>query len=216
MEALTVCLMTAVYDGYDALRAIPFQSMDHEAICVTDDPHLHSDTWKVVQEPRPGIHPNRAAKRPKMDPWRYTDAEVVVWVDASYIIRSNMFLEEVIDFRPLGQFEHPSRSCIYTEADSCMFTKKYEAEPIAEQLDYYRRIGHPANWGLWAGSCIVWQHSHRLEQFGKAWLTECEHWSFQDQISEAPLLREFDLWPNTLPGRYDHNQWLTMSPSERH
>ena len=80
-------LMTAIYDGYDTLKDFTTQDVDDvEAICVTDDPLLHSEQWNVVYEPRPWVHPNRAAKSPKMCPWRYTDADVVVWADASLII----------------------------------------------------------------------------------------------------------------------------------
>jgi hypothetical protein len=213
---MKACVLTAVYDNYDTLKELRAQDMQHEAICVTDTPDLESESWRIVYEPRSGVHPNRAAKRPKMMPWLYTDAEFVIWVDASFQIESASFVSDLVDFRPLGQFDHWDRNCIYTEAAYCYDLAKYAGEPLADQAAYYRMLHHPAHWGLWATGLIVREWSPRIEAFGKAWLAENERWTYQDQVSEAPMLREFDLYPVTIPGTYSHNPWMQYRGSVRH
>src|SRR5205085_532909 len=136
-----------------------------------------------------GVHPNLAAKTPKMCPWRYTDADVVVWLDASFQITSPSFLREMCEYE-FGQFDHNARDCIYDEVEHCIPLAKYSFLPLQEQAAHYREQGHPEHWGLWATGFIVRKHTPTVEQFGEAWLAENEKWSFQDQVSEAPMLRE--------------------------
>lgn len=67
-------VVTAVYDRYDTLKpALPQSGPKVDWVCVTDDPGLEADGWRIVVQPRPGVHPNRAAKHPKCEPWRYTE-----------------------------------------------------------------------------------------------------------------------------------------------
>lgn len=213
---MTVTLLTAVYDNYDSLREICVQDIPHEAICVTDNPNLASETWNVIYEPRPDRHPNLAAKSPKMCPWRYTDADLTIWLDASFEIISYDFLAAVSKFAPLGQFSHPDRACIYAEGNYSTGLRKYSDLPLEAQMADYRNRGHPEHWGLWATGVIVRQHTPEIEAFGEAWLAECEKWSFQDQVSEAVILREHGLRPTAMPGSYNQNPWVQYAGSGRH
>jgi hypothetical protein len=210
-------VLTAVYDNYDALKLFPAQDIQCETICVTDNPNLTGGGWdRIVYEPRENVHPNRAAKTPKMCPWRYTDADITVWIDASFEFRSSSFVRELCAFLPIGQFAHPDRDCIYTEGLYSAGLGKYAGEPLSEQMFAYASAGHPENWGLWATGLIVRERSRTMENFGEAWLDECWRWSFQDQVSEAPMLRDHGLRPNTIPGGYSLNPWVQYAGSSRH
>lgn len=210
---MKAAVLTAVYDNYDPLKPFPVQDVEVETICVTDNPNLEGDGWKrIVYEPREGVHPNRAAKTPKMCPWRYTDADLTIWIDASFRVQSAFFVEDMCAYT-FGQMVHPDRDCIFQEANVSLGMEKYAREPIAEQI---ARYDHPQHWGLWATGLIVRRHSPEIEKFGEAWLQECWDWSFQDQISEAPMLREYGLRPETIPGFYHQNPWLAYEGSGRH
>jgi TOD1/MUCI70, glycosyltransferase-like domain len=212
---MTAAILTAVYDGYDSLKPLPVQDVPHEAICVTDDPNLHAEGWTIVYEPRSDVHPNRAAKTAKMCPWRYTDADLTVWVDAMFEIKAWSLLSDVAGYT-FGQWIHPDRQCIYEEATVSATMSKYAGEPVAEQAAHYRTLGHPAQWGLWAAGFIVRQRTPEIEAFGEAWLAEVYRWSFQDQISEAPMLRQYGLRPEVIPGAYHQNPWMLYAASPRH
>ena len=213
---MKAAILTAVYDNYDPLKDIAPQPLEVERICVTDNPHLVSHSWKVIYDPRPGVHPNRAAKRPKMCPWLYTDADVSIWIDASFKVLSTDFVEQVLAYLPLGQFLHWDRQCIYKEGDYSIGLGKYSKEPIKEQMADYLDRGHPQEWGLWATGLIVRAHTSKIRSFGEAWLAENEKWSFQDQVSEPVVLREHGLRPQTIPGNYSQNPWLQYAGSSRH
>jgi hypothetical protein len=209
-------LVTAIYDGYDTLKPYAPQSVDVDAVCVTDDPLLTSDTWRVVYEPRSGVHPNRAAKGPKCLPWDYTEATSSVWIDAAYRVVSPNFVDEALSYaKPIAQFVHPWRACIFDEATVSLQMVKYHGEPIEQQIARYMGK-HPAQWGLWATGVIARRHTADVRAFGNAWLFELMRYSFQDQLSEPYALRELGLRPESLPGNHLDNAWLSYEASGRH
>lgn len=221
---MRVAILTAVYDHYDTLKPIyPQADVDVDWVVVTDDSDLGDSAsqlgWRAVYEPRPGVHPNRAAKTPKMLPHCYTDALASVWVDASYRIRSDQLVADLLALAdPIAQFTHPYRDCIYDEADESLRLLKYrpEADLIRAQVADYRDGGHPRHWGLWATGVIARWHAPMVEMLGERWLFDCHRYSFQDQLSEAPCLRACALRPSPLPGTYLTNRWLSYEASPRH
>jgi hypothetical protein len=221
------CLLTAIYDRYDSLKPhVPQLGADpYEAICVTDNRDLAGGVedplgWTIIYEPRPSQHPNRAAKVPKMLPWFYTDAQYVLWIDASFHLRTELALVSLmsyVDDNPIAQFVHPWRDCIYDEGDESEKLVKYKGEPIDIQMARYRQLGHPEHWGLWATGVIARRVTDpRVHAFGYYWLAENNAYSFQDQLSEAPMLRQASLRPASLPGTHMSNDWLAYDGSPRH
>lgn len=217
-----VALITAIYDSYDELKpTMPQRGVSVDWVLVTDDETLKDVPavrgWRVVFEPRPGVHPNRAAKHPKYEPWKYTEAPASVWVDASFRIVSEQLAVEALSFAdPIAQFAHPWRGCLYAEAKESAGLSKYAGEPVLEQAEGYRAAGHPENWGLWATGVIARRHTDAVRELGARWLAETYEWSFQDQISQPFALRETGLRPQALPGNHLATSWLAYEGSARH
>ena len=219
-----VALITAIYDGYDELKPLlPQAGVDVEWICVHDGvppDAVAAQGWTLVYEPREGVHPNRAAKHPKYEPWKYTDAPVSRWVDASFRIMSDRFAVEatagLTDVEPIAQFQHPWRDCLFAEAKESAGLAKYAGEPVLEQAESYRTAGHPEGWGLWATGVIARRHTEAVRKMGWLWLAETYRWSFQDQISQPFALREKGLRPTAFPGSHLATPWLAYEGSGRH
>lgn len=216
-------VLTAVYDRYDTLKpVVPQSGAGVEWVCVTDDEALQRGDadpqgWTIVYEPWPGLHPNRAAKHPKMLPCDYTHAGRSVWVDASFAVVSPTFVMDVLALAdPVAQFVHPWRQCLFDEAVASDPIPKYAGEPILAQADAYRAAGHPDGWGLWATGVIARIHTPEVVAWGKDWLAEIERWSFQDQISHPYVCWTHHLRPKSLPGMHLANQWLAYQGSGRH
>lgn len=215
-------ILTAIYDGYDSLKPVmPQEGCDVEWVCVTDDPdlldHPNAKDWRIIHEPHPGLHPNRAAKHPKMLPARYAHTDRSVWIDASFRVTSPTFVVEALAYAdPVAQFIHPWRDCAYEEAAASTGLAKYAGEPIGQQMEAYRREGFPTRFGLWATGVIARHHRPSVLRFGEVWLKEIERWSFQDQLSEAPALWRLGMRPNALPGTYEASPWLAHEYSARH
>ncbi len=228
---MNVSIITAIYDGYDTLKpALPQEGADVEWVCVTDKPIDDAQGWRVVVEPKPGQHPNVAAKRPKMLPWEYANepSPFLIWIDASFRVQSARFASDMVDIlkvNQIAQFKHPWRDCIYDEAAESLGIPKYQAqrEIIEQQMSLYRSWGHPEHWGLWATGVIgrsrykfVGQEKSDVRVHGERWLRSCQEWSYQDQLSEAVHLRMLGMRPYELPGTHISNPWLLYEGSARH
>lgn len=212
-------ILTAIYDSYDTLKPTLSQSIDVEWICITDNPGYYNPTfgWTIIYEPRQHLHPNRAAKTPKMLPWMYASTTSSIWIDASYRVTSSFFAEEILHYaEPIAQFFHPWRQCAYAEAEESRLLDKYAGQPIDWHVKRYDQLGFPRGWGLWATGVIARYHTTEIIQFGHDWLAEIHQGSFQDQISEPPMLWKNNLRPLPLPGTHLSNNWLSYEGSGRH
>ena len=221
-----VAIITAIYGAYDNLKMIyPQTGIDAEWILVTDNDSIPDGKfgWRVIREPQPGVLPMRAAKRPKLRPWLYTDAPASIWIDGSYRVLSPRFAGEVLAFAdPIAQFPHPDRYCIYDEAPVSLPIPKYAGEPITAQAEHYRAQGHPERWGLWSTSAVVRRHTPLVLEHDNAWAAEIDAWSTQDQVSQPFVLRNTGLRPVVLPGggpgmpAYRLSRWLRLEASGKH
>ena len=207
-----VAIITAIYGKYDTLNPIlSQQGLSVDWVLVTDRMPEESKGWRVVIEEHPDVHPNRAAKRPKLLPWKYTDALASIWIDGSFCVQSPDFAREAIGYaKPIAQFNHPWRDCLYQEAVCTTAINRYRPQQqlIEEQADFYRKNGHPEHWGLWATGIIARYHTKAVRALGMSWMFDINQWSFQDQVSQAFSLREAGLYPEVFPGDYFSSPWI--------
>jgi Protein of unknown function (DUF616) len=220
---MRAAVITCITDGYETLKPVcPQVGADVEWICVTDGAPLpaaeNAEGWTMICDPSlRGQHPNRAAKRPKLEPWRYTEAPASVWIDGSYRVTSPHFVADVLALAaPIAQFLHPWRDCCIEEAEFSATLGKYAGEPLVLQAKTYVERGMPRHWGLWATGVIARHHTPEVKYLGEKWRDEIGQWSFQDQVSEPYALRKSYLRPVTLPGDHLTNPWLNYEGSWRH
>jgi hypothetical protein len=157
----------------------------------------------VVVEPRSQLHPRLAAKVAKCRPDLYAAAFTCIWVDAGLRITAGDFLEWCLDNlggADLAQLPHPQRTSIAEEAQVSAGLAKYAGLPVVEQAAHYLERGYPDGWGLWATGLIAYRNGPWLGRFGNAWLAEQVRWTYQDQLSQAPLLYDAGLRPVDLDG----------------
>lgn len=213
---MTVAVLSSIYGDYDERSAPPPQTVDAEWILVTD---VARDVpgWTVVVEPRPDVHPRLAAKVAKCLPWHYTEADITVWMDGACQLLHDRALEGLLaeaEGETLTQFVHPWRDCIYTEAEASTGMPKYAGRALREQVGHYRKGGHPADWGLWATGLIVRDRGrdpYKHDELGHRWLAEQVRWTYQDQLSEAVVLRKLALWPHTFAGPLHGNGYVAWA-----
>lgn len=194
---MSVAVVSSSYGGYDNIDARPEQSLDAEWIMVTDNPELDAPGWNVIVEKRPHMHPRLAAKVPKCVPFTYTNADTIVWMDASCRLLQRHALASLVEASggaPLGQVTHPWRDCIYDEAEASIGMPKYDGQPIREQVAHYKDCGYPVHGGLFATGLIVRNKLNDIQaEFGYRWLAEQVYWSYQDQLSQMPILASMRL-----------------------
>lgn len=199
---MKIALVSSVYGSYDIPVAPAPQSTACEYVMVTDQDY-GVEPWRYVVEARPQLHPRLAAKVAKCRPDLYADADVYIWVDASIQITSREFVGRCVEQlggNVLAQITHPDRTRIYDEAEVSAGMAKYHGLPVREQAAHYISRGYPDGWGLWATGIIAYRRGRELAALGDAWLREQLRWSYQDQISQPPLLHDLGLRPSVLDG----------------
>jgi hypothetical protein len=231
---MPIAIYTAVYGGYDVLKDPVQQDVDCDFLCFTDRPIETATRWRVVVRPVPALHhPRMQAKwfklmnhkifpngrlglrygRRLQERRRY---DATIWVDASLSIRGGAFAREVSCLTRDGAvavYAHPDRDCIYDETDVSLTMPKYRNLPLREQVEAYRRDGHPSHAGLYACGIIGRKApgSPLQQSFDTAWWHENEHLSYHDQLSFAFLARRMGLPIERIPGhlwRNEHFDWV--------
>lgn len=217
---MKVALITAITDNYDTLKPVLKQEgVEVDWILVTDTaPDIEAAAgYEIIQERWSNLHPNRAAKRAKVHPWWYTDADFSVWIDGSYRVTSRFFVKDMMAFAsPIAQFTHPWRNCTYSEAIESARLPKYNGEPCLAQVEKYKKQGMQPGFGLWATGVIARYHTPRVMEMSDIWWEEITHWSFQDQLSHPYAVWRTGLRPNSLVGSHLSNPYLSYEGSGRH
>lgn len=197
---MKITVMSSVYGAYDNPPPPPEQTVDVDWVMVTDAYDIPG--WHTVTEPRDHTHPRLAAKVAKCRPDLYTDADVTVWLDGSVGIESPKLIESMVEWLgdgQIAQWEHPARRAIVDEAEASVDLPKYAGQSVRQQAAHYVAAGYPDGWGLWATGLIVRRQTDSVRRLGDWWLREQMRWTYQDQISEAPLLHRLRLRPVPLP-----------------
>jgi len=220
-------VVTASYGGTDvALHGQAAQDIRVDWVCFTDQANLDVPApWRAVHSPARFDDPCLAAKVHKATP--AVDATDVVWIDASMEVTSRTFVRDALAARHDGVavFRHPRRDDIYAEAEASLGAEgqggKYASQPLLDQVGHYRAEGHPEHGGLWACGVVAWDLANpTAAELGRAWLAECERWSWQDQLSFPVVCRRLGITPGVFPvpqierstRLFLMNRWLRIWP----
>jgi hypothetical protein len=204
---VSIALITSLYGDLDTLTDPPVMDGVDDYIAVTDR-QRDAGLWRQVIEPRRHLSDRLCSKIPKCLPHLYTNADYVVWIDASATVRKDAAawaVEHLGDKGKLAQFVHPERNCLGDEANVSATLKKYAGLMVEEQAAHYFKNGMPRNWGLWATGIMGRRSGTWSEVFGEWWLSQQVRWSYQDQVSQPYLLWVHKARPIALDGSLWHD-----------
>lgn len=192
-----VAVLRINYGDHDELRPLPEQDMPVTEVVLDD-----SSPWPAAAPAR-STNPRMRAKVPRCRPDWFTDAAVVMVLDAHLEVRCADFVRrccEVMDAEggTVAAFPHPFHRSIEEEALLAATLPKYEGWPLVAQAEHYVSVGHPPAWGLWAAGVMV-RRPASSTLFGDAWLAEIERWGPECQISMPVAARLSGTRPVDLP-----------------
>lgn len=85
-------ILTYIFNNGDILRDAP-KDDNIEYICVTDNPNLQSDTWKIiVDEDLKDLNPEYASFYVRYHPFKYCTGDICIRVDGSIQIKESLLL----------------------------------------------------------------------------------------------------------------------------
>lgn len=205
---------TAIYGGYDLPKPHPDHSAVTDWIAYTDNPDLAAPGWDVRHAPLRYEHPRLAAKWWKCHP---PEADASLWLDGSVILTGPDYIDVIVaglEKADMTMFVHPARDCIYDEVGASTPMLKYVGLPLQAQVEVYARQGWPAHNGLWATTTFGRRHTTRVLAMSAAWFAHNELLTYQDQLSLPPLLEDYGIAPQPIPGNLWRNPWFKLSGHE--
>jgi hypothetical protein len=151
----SVTLITSIFGPIDLPKKVPAQSI----------PFKHFHYGDSDAEITPGRNNREKALYWKINGHRYTDTDIVIYVDGKIQILAYDFLQQCIDGLGENDFamlRHGERDCIYKEIDHIeakvkagdpYHVARYKDKPIRAQVEAYRQDGYPSGAGL--GDCCI-------------------------------------------------------------
>jgi hypothetical protein len=132
---------------------------------------------------------------------RYHQADWYVWLDSTFKIKDEYFIDRFITMAEDTQlllYRHPERNSIKEEleiinamilrGDKYML-KRYSGEPIKEQVEYYLNDSAFVDNKLFAMGFFAYHKS--ISKMLEEWFIHNAIWSIQDQISFPYVLDKF-------------------------
>lgn len=192
-----VAIYSALYGRYEAAKPLPV-GMTTPCYMFTDDPELDAPGWDIRYVPAPVTLDGWRSSPLMQAKWWKTHPDqafghafdVTCWIDASMTLLSADYAELCLDALGIDDWamvKHPGRDCIFDEAAVSKTMPRYADADIDAQVAYYRQIGHPEHWGLFACGANVRRMNRVALDLSHAWWWECATRTWQDQIS-LPVL----------------------------
>lgn len=180
---MTKIIYTALFGSNDELKAPMVITPGWEYICFTDQ-ELKSDVWQIRKIPLRNDGPARTARHVKINFHHYIGADISIWIDASYIINSN--LDEWCNKKfvhPFTCITHPDRDCFYEEAAAVVSHGRDSDVNVKPQVDLYRSLGLPEHNGLIASGILMRCNTKEVTDFCDLWWHNLSLYSMRDQLA---------------------------------
>lgn len=131
-------VLTYIFQNGDILREVPYDE-NVEYICVTDNPDLKQDNWKiVVDEDLKGLNPVMASFYVRLHPFKYCSGDYCITLDGS--VKVNESLLPIFE-----QFEESGKDiCVMTNsrARNILFELwAWISKDIINQKEFYKNLG---------------------------------------------------------------------------
>lgn len=185
---IAVCY--CIIGNYDDFQVPIFYPHNLDYYLFTDKP-FSANGIKVMDIPEKlkGLPPTNINRYIKMHPGEFFPGyDHAIYLDGNVRVISDIrqWIVPAAD-SPAGiaMHLHPSRDCIYEEAEVCIQIGKGNPAGIAEQVKKYRSLGMPAHFGLFEATAIVVDlKSHKAMELLDLWYEEFSRsGSGRDQLS---------------------------------
>jgi len=202
-------IYTAIFSDYDDLKEPMFVTPGWKYVCFTDQ-DLKSDVWEVRKVPVMPCGSVKTARHYKINFHKHIEAEFSMWIDATFVINTNLNRWWRQFREPFTTIDHPFDDCIYKEAVSCLEIQRGEPDLIRKQITDYHADGLPENFGLISSGILMRQRAPEVIEFCEQWWRQVEKYSSRDQIAftytywNNPIVRHSFKWNYTQQREFIH------------
>lgn len=213
---------TALIGEYEVLNEQPTAARSEiPFVCLTDNPHLQSQTWQIVQvKPLFELDPIRSQRVFKLRPYQYLPQ-----YDQSLYIDNAL----VLDQPPEALFElanletgfslapHPHRNKVIDEFWEVVQQGLDDSSRIFEQLNHYSALDPAVLQSKpFTANLMLRDHRHpHLVEAMEVWLAHILRFSRRDQLSLGFALSSVGLQPHPLAVDYLNSPLVHFYAPER-
>lgn len=136
------------FNNYEIMRDVPDCALDPdiEYLYITDDPNLKAKNWKIILDhDLDGLSPFDKCYRVRFNLFKYTSAEMVLYVDGSLQIQQNpkrYFEKFAASGKDVGIMIHPLRSTMFEEYKEWCRIRQYPQKSAFKCLSYMQKHGY--------------------------------------------------------------------------
>lgn len=174
-----VCVVP-IFGDYDKLKEPTFISDGWKYICISDK-HHKSKVWKTK------IFKNKELTNKQKSGYVLTQIHKLIDYDICVIvggqIQINNDLNNFVFKEDFITLDHPSRNCIYKEAQACILLDKDDPKVIAKHMYRYLSEGFPVNMGMIQTGVTIRRRTKEVNKVCDDWWNEILNGSQRDQLS---------------------------------
>lgn len=198
-------VFTSITGNYDSLKPIRVKNPNWRYIAVVDNTKIKSNGWELLHISEFKIpnglnyaYQNRWVKIKGLEFFK----KPIIYIDGSYEI-----IGDITELHK-GDFclkKHPVRNCVYEEAKACIRYKKANKNLILKQVEYYKKIGMPSNYGMFENGVFFMPFNNDMVGFCNDWLNEIMNHTHRDQLSITKVLWSRNIKPRVIPPEAIYN-----------
>ena len=200
-----IVVYTAVFNDYDVLLQPKVMPSNVDFICFTYKKDIAKGVWEPYLINEYDTSPKLMSGKVKTLPHQFfSEYDYSVWVDGNihiigdirYILEERLQEQNTNMAIPL----HPRRNCIYDEAEACIALDKADPEEIHAQMERYRNLGFPEEYGLSETRILLRKHNKKeVVEAMETWWKEYKKGAERDQLSF-----EFAAWKCN----FEYKNWV--------
>ena len=203
MSKKDLTVITAITDGKDELKPQPrYAGVEYVAYV---DRKTQVAGWKTRKACDKFVEPRMNARIHKILAHKYADTPYLVWMDGNMMLKQDPHaLVTLMGKHDFAFFKHPTRDCLFGEAQVCASVRKGRFSDLAEQFEAYARRAFPGHAGLCETTGFVRKNTPSVNVLFERWWAEITRYSNRDQIS-FPVVFAGQKWA-TIPGSVRYRQ----------
>lgn len=188
---------TSLVGDYDILPEPKFIMKDWDYVCFSNNYKNKNSIWRIEPIPFKSRNNHILSRYAKILPHRVLkDYDYSLYIDANIEITGDLIekrINELIkEHQILSQIPHPSRNCIYKEAQFCIELGMDRRHLIEKQIKFLKQEKYPENNGLFENGLIFRCHNNpQIITLNEDWWNIFLKYSKRDQLSLV-----FLLWKN--------------------
>ena len=184
-----IAIYTCIVGNYDKINEPSYVNKNIDYYIFTDQNIPEDSAWTKIDitsfQEYGKLTPIALNRMIKILPQHFLpDYDYTVYVDGNIkIIADLMPIVCNMGDAFIGIHTHAIRDCIFLEKNGIILLKKADLNIMKTQLEFYKKDGFPANFGLFQNSIIIRKNCDQCKKIMDMWWGEYQKYPTRDQLS---------------------------------